>query len=119
MMPMLARRLGTRNDTSRGYGHRYDRRRGARTAVHRDEVIRPRQPARTASTTDHVDTLVEFLHMGGYAFYVWLSYAIVAVMLAINLIVPLRRHRRLRARLRRQFAHEGRAPVAPGDRARD
>lgn len=60
-----------------------------------------------------MDTLVDFLHMGGYAFYVWLSYALVALMLAINLIVPLRRERRLRARLQREFAHERAARGAP------
>lgn len=52
-----------------------------------------------------MDRLVDFLHMGGYAFYVWLSYAIVTLMLAINLIVPLRREHRLHARLRRELAH--------------
>lgn len=60
-----------------------------------------------------MDTLLDFLHMGGYAFYVWLSYAIVALVLAINLIVPLRRERRLRARLQREFAHERAAAGAP------
>jgi heme exporter protein D len=60
-----------------------------------------------------VDRLVDFLHMGGYAFYVWLSYAVVALMLAINLIVPLRRERRLRARLQREFAHERAAASSP------
>jgi heme exporter protein D len=113
MMPMLARRHGTRNAAARGY----DRRRGAQAAVHREAVPppAPRSPARIASTTDHVDTLVEFLRMGGYAFYVWLSYGIVALLLAINVIVPLRRHRRLCARLRRELAREGRAPSARGD----
>lgn len=60
-----------------------------------------------------MDRLVDFLHMGGYAFYVWLSYAIVTLMLAINLIVPLRRERRLHARLRRELAHEHPAPESP------
>jgi len=39
--------------------------------------------------------------MGGYAFYVWWSYAIVAVMLALNLWLPVARGRRLRRRLAR------------------
>jgi heme exporter protein D len=37
----------------------------------------------------------EFFHMGGYAFYVWSAYAVVAVVLIANLIYPLRRRRRL------------------------
>jgi heme exporter protein D len=37
----------------------------------------------------------EFLAMGGYAVYVWPSYAVVAVVLAANVILPLRRRRRL------------------------
>ncbi|MGE0388421.1 MAG: heme exporter protein CcmD [Gammaproteobacteria bacterium] len=41
----------------------------------------------------------EFLHMGGYAFYVWTSYAIVAVVLAANIALPILRHRELRRAL--------------------
>jgi heme exporter protein D len=36
-------------------------------------------------------SLDEFFHMGGYAFYVWTSYALVLIVLALNVIVPLRR----------------------------
>ena len=31
----------------------------------------------------------EFFEMGGYAFYVWTSYAIALVVLVANLIVPI------------------------------
>ncbi len=31
----------------------------------------------------------EFLHMGGYAFYVWTSYGIAFLVLALNIIVPI------------------------------
>ena len=41
------------------------------------------------------ESLVEFFRMGGYAFYVWWSYAIVFVVLALNLVVPALRHRRV------------------------
>ncbi|MGD8498695.1 MAG: heme exporter protein CcmD [Chromatiales bacterium] len=44
-------------------------------------------------------TLSEFLHMGGYAFYVWMSYGIAFVVLVANIIIPLRVHRRLLQRL--------------------
>ncbi|SVA01369.1 uncharacterized protein METZ01_LOCUS54223 [marine metagenome] len=37
--------------------------------------------------------------MGGYAAYVWPAYSIVAVALLLNLILPLKRHQRLRLEL--------------------
>lgn len=55
-----------------------------------------------------MQALGEFLHMGGYAFYVWSSYAIAALMLALNLWLPVRRWRELRRRLRRTLAAPGR-----------
>ena len=55
-----------------------------------------------------MEALGEFLHMGGYAFYVWSSYAIAALALALNLWLPVRRWRELRRRLRRTLAAPGR-----------
>jgi heme exporter protein D len=40
--------------------------------------------------------LVEFLNMGGYAFYVWSAYGITLVVLLANLILPMWRMQRLR-----------------------
>ena len=57
---------------------------------------------------------VEYLRMGGYAFYVWCSYAVVLVVLALNLIVPSLRLRRTR----RALFRESRCAQAP-DRDRD
>ena len=37
----------------------------------------------------------EFLHMGGYAFYVWTSYALGAVVLVANVVAPMLRRRQL------------------------
>ena len=37
----------------------------------------------------------EFLHMGGYAFYVWTAYGAAFVVLALNLAAPIARRRRL------------------------
>ena len=37
----------------------------------------------------------EFLDMGGYGFYVWSSYGIALVILAVNVIGPLQLHRKL------------------------
>ena len=44
----------------------------------------------------------EFLHMGGYAAYVWSSYAIALVVLLANIIFPWLQRRRLLAELARR-----------------
>ena len=56
-----------------------------------------------------MDTLGEFFHMGGYAFYVWSAYGVAFIVLLANVIVPLLRARELRARLARQARMESRA----------
>ena len=43
----------------------------------------------------HAAVMTEFLNMGGYGLYVWPAYLIVAIVLIVNLIAPLRRHRQL------------------------
>jgi len=43
----------------------------------------------------------EFLTMGGYAVYVWPSYAIALVVIGLNVAAPLRRLRRLKSEIRR------------------
>ena len=43
----------------------------------------------------------EFLHMGGYAFYVWGSYGLAAIVLAANVILPVLRLRETRRDLER------------------
>ncbi len=50
----------------------------------------------------------EFLHMGGYGFYVWTAYGAAFVVLALNLAAPILRRRRL-VRERRAAAR----PPAP------
>ena len=37
--------------------------------------------------------LEAFLHMGGYAAYVWSSYGLAAVVLILNIVLPLRAER--------------------------
>lgn len=50
--------------------------------------------------------LAEFFAMGGYAFYVWTSYGIALVVLALNIIQPLIQQKRaLHAIRRRQMRH--------------
>jgi len=44
----------------------------------------------------------EFLHMGGYAAYVWSSYGIALVVLVANLIAPMTAHRKLLTQLARR-----------------
>jgi heme exporter protein D len=56
------------------------------------------------------ESLVEFLEMGGYAPYVWGSYGIFAIVMIANLVVPLRRARRVRERLGRELRFQRNEP---------
>ncbi|GMQ97082.1 MAG: hypothetical protein BMS9Abin15_0774 [Gammaproteobacteria bacterium] len=54
--------------------------------------------------------LNDFLNMGGYAFYVWGSYGITLLVLAVNLVVPMINERKLLndlARRARADRHSG------------
>ena len=42
------------------------------------------------------DSISDFFRMGGYAFYVWWSYAIAFVVLGLNFVLPMLRHRHVR-----------------------
>ncbi|MDH3513544.1 MAG: heme exporter protein CcmD [Gammaproteobacteria bacterium] len=42
----------------------------------------------------------EFISMGGYGVYVWGSYGLTALILVLNLFLPLRRRKVVRQRLR-------------------
>jgi len=53
--------------------------------------------------------LSEFLHMGGYAAYVWPAYAVAAVVLVANVLSPILRERRLR----RGLGHRARVERSP------
>ena len=66
------------------------------------------------------ESVAEYLRMGGYAFYVWGSYAVVLVVLALNLAAPSLRLRRVRRALARQvhFAEDA-DPGQDGDEPRD
>jgi len=39
--------------------------------------------------------MAEFLHMGGHAYFIWTSYAIVCVTLVYAFFSPISRHRKL------------------------
>ena len=47
-------------------------------------------------------SLGEFFHMGGYAFYVWMSCAVTLVVLVANLLAPRWQRRRLLDELARK-----------------
>ncbi len=49
----------------------------------------------------------EFFAMGGYGFYVWASYAVAAVVLALNVWLPLRRRKRAHRALREFYRLKG------------
>ncbi len=59
-----------------------------------------------------MSSLTQFFSMGGYAFYVWTAYSIAFVVLAINLILPLRRksevQKSISRSLRQEIARQGR-----------
>ncbi len=44
----------------------------------------------------------EFFNMGGYAFYIWLSYALFAVVFIANILIPWKRERTLLQQLARK-----------------
>jgi heme exporter protein D len=48
--------------------------------------------------------LEAFLHMGGYAPYVWCSYGLAAVVLILNIVLPRRAERAALRRLARREA---------------
>lgn len=45
----------------------------------------------------------EFFNMGGYAFYVWSSYGLMALVLILNIVLPLRDRATVHKRITRQL----------------
>ena len=43
----------------------------------------------------YFESFSEFLNMGGHGLYVWLAYGISAVLLAINVVLPILHKRQL------------------------
>lgn len=54
--------------------------------------------------------LETFFAMGGYAFYVWTAYGLMAAILILNLVLPLRRKRAVQAEIVRRLRREGGQP---------
>jgi len=55
--------------------------------------------------------MAEFFYMGGYAFFVWTSYAIVFVAFVYAFVSPLIKHKRLLKELSKTTAIENRSKV--------
>jgi len=49
-------------------------------------------------------SFAEFVDMGGYGFNVWSVYALFAIFVAVNLILPLRKKQKIFRQLRRRMA---------------
>ena len=52
----------------------------------------------------------DFFHMGGYALYVWPSYALALVVLVGNLVAPIVRRRQILAQIQRKLRREASPP---------
>ena len=48
----------------------------------------------------------EFFNMGGYAFYVWTSYALTLVLVVANIVLPIMQRKKIIARVRRAIKRE-------------
>jgi heme exporter protein D len=48
----------------------------------------------------------EFFHMGGYAFFVWTSYAITFAVIIANIIFPILQRKKVIARIKRAIKRE-------------
>ena len=57
------------------------------------------------------NSFADFIAMGGYGFYVWTSFGVTALIMAIEPIVAVRNQKILIARLKRQLRAENRNPA--------
>lgn len=48
----------------------------------------------------------EFFHMGGYAVFVWSSYALALLMVVVNIVSPLIERKRVIARVKRAIKRD-------------
>jgi heme exporter protein D len=54
----------------------------------------------------HWNSASEFFAMGGYAFYVWGSFGVTALIMVVEPMLVSRRRKNLMSRLKRQIAAE-------------
>ena len=50
----------------------------------------------------------EFFQMGGYAFYVWTSYALFLAIFLANLLIPIQKQKTIIRELQRKYRREAR-----------
>jgi heme exporter protein D len=48
----------------------------------------------------------EFFHMGGYAYFVWTSYALALVVVVANIVSPVMQRKKIIARIKRAIKRE-------------
>ncbi len=48
----------------------------------------------------------EFFHMGGYAFFVWTSYALALIVVVANIISPIMQRKKVISRIKRAIKRE-------------
>ncbi len=48
----------------------------------------------------------EFFHMGGYAFYVWTSYALTLIVVVANIVSPILQRKKVIKRIKRAIKRE-------------
>jgi heme exporter protein D len=48
----------------------------------------------------------EFFNMGGYAFFVWTSYALTLIIIVANIVSPMLQRKRTIARIKRAIKRE-------------
>jgi heme exporter protein D len=48
----------------------------------------------------------EFFNMGGYAFFVWTSYALTLIIIVANIVSPILQRKRTIARIKRAIKRE-------------
>ena len=51
----------------------------------------------------------DFFNMGGYAFHVWTSWGLTALVLILLFLLPKLRNKQLRAEIKRQISREQRS----------
>ncbi len=61
----------------------------------------------TGNCKQVIMTVSEFFNMGGYAFYVWTSYALAGVILLANVLMPMLNARKQRRELIGKLRREG------------
>lgn len=50
--------------------------------------------------------IIEFFQMGGYALYVWVSYGLTALLLVLNVLLPMAREKGIIKTLKRRQERE-------------